>query len=71
MMIGRAGGWMEWTGAVKGRAGNGDGDWEGEGEGGRGGEGQPFHFRLQQHDDGIVSLLREHGVLLTHIIVHL
>ena len=34
MMIGRAGGWMEWSGAVKGRAGDGDGD--GEGEGGRG-----------------------------------
>ena len=28
---------MEWSGAVKGRAGDGDGDWEGEG--GRGGEG--------------------------------
>ena len=39
MMIGRAGGWMEWSGAVKGRAGDGDGDWEGEGRGGRGGEG--------------------------------
>ena len=37
MMIGRAGGWMEWSGAVKGRAGDGDGDWEGRG--GRGGEG--------------------------------
>ena len=33
MMIGRAGGWMEWSGAVKGRAGDGDGDWEGEGRG--------------------------------------
>ena len=31
MMIGRVGGWMEWTGAVKGKAGDGDGDWEGEG----------------------------------------
>ena len=37
MMIGRAGGWMEWSGAVKGRAGDGDGDWEGEGRGGKGG----------------------------------
>ena len=46
MMIGRAGGWMEWSGAVKGRAG--DGDWEGEGRGGKGrGRVQPFHFRLQ------------------------
>ena len=36
MMIGRAGGWMEWSGAVKGRAGDGDGCWEGEGRGGRG-----------------------------------
>ena len=33
MMIGRAGGWMEWSGAEKGRAGDGDGDWEGEGRG--------------------------------------
>ena len=33
MMIGRAGGWMEWSGAVKGWAGDGDGDWEGRGEG--------------------------------------
>ena len=60
MMIGRVGGWMEWRGAVKGRAGDGDGDGDvdgdgdgdGEGEGeGRGGKGrgvvQPFHFRLQ------------------------
>ena len=31
----------------------------GRGEGGRGGEGQPFHFRLQQHDDGIVRFMRE------------
>ena len=29
----RSGGWMEWSGAVKGRAGDGDGDWEGRGEG--------------------------------------
>ena len=36
MMIGRAGGWMEWSGAVKGRAGDGDGDWEGEERGGKG-----------------------------------
>ena len=35
-MIDRAGGWMEWTGLVKGRAGAGDGDWGGEG-GGEGG----------------------------------
>ena len=48
MMIGRAGGWMEWSGAVKGRAGDGDGDWEGEGARGEGrGRVQPFHFRLQ------------------------
>ena len=40
MMIGRSGGWMEWNGLVKGRAGDGDGvgigegRWEGErGEG--------------------------------------
>ena len=33
MMIGRAGGWMEWSGAVKGRDWEGDGDWEVEGEG--------------------------------------
>ena len=46
MMIGRAGGWMEWSGAVKGRAGDGDG--EGEGRGGEErGRVQPFHFRLQ------------------------
>ena len=40
-MIGRAGGWMEWSGAVKGRAGDGVvvGVWGGDG-GGRGeGEG--------------------------------
>ena len=37
-MIDRAGGWMEWTGLVKGRAGagDGDGDWGGGGERGRG-----------------------------------
>ena len=44
MMIGRADGWMEWSGAVKGRAGDGDGDGDGDGEGegmGRGeGEGE-------------------------------
>ena len=34
MMIGRAGGWMEWTGLVKGRAGDGDGRGRGEGRGG-------------------------------------
>ena len=46
MMIGRAVGWMEWSGLVKGRAG--DGDWEGEGRGGGArGRVQPFHFRLQ------------------------
>ena len=39
MMIGRAGGWMEWSGAVKGRAGDGMGIGRGRGEGGRGGEG--------------------------------
>ena len=39
MMIGLAGGWMEWSGAGKGRAGDGDGDGEGEWRGGRGGEG--------------------------------
>ena len=38
MMIGRAGGWMDWSGLVKGRAGDGDGDWEGEGRGEGGGE---------------------------------
>ena len=37
MMIGRAGGWMEWSGAVKGRAGVGVGVWGGGGA--RGGEG--------------------------------
>ena len=48
MMIGRAVGWMEWSGLVKGRAGDGDGDWEWEGRGGKGrGRVQPFHFRLQ------------------------
>ena len=48
MLIGRAGGWMEWSGAVKGRAVDGDGDWEVEGRGGKGrGVVQPFHFRLQ------------------------
>ena len=74
MMIGRAGGWMEWSGAVKGRAGGGDGDGDGRGrgEGGRGGEGQPFHFIVQQHDDGIVRLLLEKTrVLLKHFIAHL
>ena len=29
----------------------------GRGEGGRGGGGQPFHFRLQQHDDGIMRFI--------------
>ena len=38
MMIGRAGGWMEWTGLVKGKAGDGDGDWEGKVARGRAGE---------------------------------
>ena len=33
MMIGRAVGWMEWSGLVKGRAGDGDGDGDGEGRG--------------------------------------
>ena len=33
MMIGRAGGWMEWNGAVKGRVRDGDEDGEGRGEG--------------------------------------
>ena len=51
---------MEWSGAVKGRAGDGDGDWEWEGRGGKGrGRVQPFHFRLQSHDDGIVRLMHE------------
>ena len=36
MMIGRAGWWMEWSGLVKGRAGDGDGDGDGEGGGGEG-----------------------------------
>ena len=46
MMIGRAGGWMEWSGAVKGRAGDvdGDGDWEGRGGKGGGGEGTTVPF---------------------------
>ena len=35
-MIGRAGGWMEWSGAVKGRAGVGVGVRVGVGVGGRG-----------------------------------
>ena len=47
MMIGRSVGWMEWSGLVKGRAGDGDGDWEGEGRGEGRGRVQPFHFRLQ------------------------
>ena len=44
MMIGRAVGWMEWSGLVKGRAGDGDGDWEGEGRGE--GEGSGNHSIL-------------------------
>ena len=39
MMIGRSVGWMEWSGLVKGRAGDGDGDGDGEGEGRGEGEG--------------------------------
>ena len=59
MMIGRAGGWMEWSGAVKGRAGVGIGVWGWEGRGGWGGEWPPSHFRLMQHHDGIVRLVCE------------
>ena len=32
-MIGRAGGWLEWSGAVKGRAGSGVGVWGGRARG--------------------------------------
>ena len=58
---------------VVGRAGDGDGDWEWEGRGGKGrGRVQPFHFRLQSHDDGNVAFnTRNTRVLLTRIIVHL
>ena len=36
---------MEWSGLVKGRAGDGDGDWEGRGEGkGRGVVTVPFYI---------------------------
>ena len=40
----RSGGWMEWSGAVKGRAGDGDGDWEGEGRGEGEGSGTTVPF---------------------------
>ena len=63
MMIGRAGGWMEWSGAVKGRAGVGVG--LGFGMGGRAGMGwvrSPSHFRLQHDDEGIDRLVSETGV---------
>ena len=46
----RSGGWMEWSGAVKGRAGIGVGDGEGKGEGrgargmGRGVTTVPFYI---------------------------
>ena len=40
MMIGRAGGWMEWSGAVKGRAGDGMGMGIGRGRGEGEGEGK-------------------------------
>ena len=56
MMIGRAVGWMEWSGLVKGRAGDGDGDWEGEGRG-EGGV-TTVLWGLLCNDDGIVCLLR-------------
>ena len=41
-MIDRAGGWMEWSGLVKGRAGAGAGDWGGGGERGRGSDHRPL-----------------------------
>ena len=64
MVIGRAGGWMEWSGLVKGRAEDGDGDGDGDSEGRGEGEGSgSFHFRLQRHDDGIVRFMRETTVL--------
>ena len=54
---------MEWCGLGWGRGwGWGFGRGRGMGRGGWGGEGQPFHFRLQQHDDGNVRLLRETSV---------
>ena len=40
MMIGRSVGWMEWSGLVKGRAGDGDGDGDGMGIGRGRGEGK-------------------------------
>ena len=74
MMIGRAVGWMEWSGLVKGRAGDGDGDGDGDGEGeGRGEGGVPTD--LWGGYDAIMTGLcvcsRNKRVLLKHIIVHL
>ena len=73
MMIGRAVGWMEWTGLVKGRAGDGDGDWEWEWEGR--GEGEGSGNRSILYCSNMMwywsFIARNKRVLLKHIIVHL
>ena len=73
MMIGRAGGWMEWSGAVKGRAGDGDGDGDWEGEGRREGEGCGNRSILDCIN--MISVLVVHcakqACFVKHIIVHL
>ena len=68
-MIDRAGGWMEWSGLVKGRAGAGDrdGDWGGGGERGRGVT--TVLWGLRCNDDGIVCLLSETTCFVKYIIV--
>ena len=70
MMIGRAVGWMEWSGLVKGRAGDGDGDWEGEGRG----EGEGSGNRSILDCSNMMTVLVVHcgnkRVLLKHILVH-
>ena len=62
MIIGRAGGWMEWSGAVKGRAGvavvfGGGGEEKGDGSD------HPPHFRLRLNGDGVVCVVRETSVV--------
>ena len=62
---------MEWSGAVKGRAGDGDGDWEGEGRGEGEGSGNRSILDCSNMMTVFSFSVRNTRVLLTHIIVHL
>ena len=70
-MIGRAGGWMEWVGAVKGRAGDGDGEGEGEGRGEGEGKGSRSILDCSNRMTVLCVACAKRRVLLKHIIVHL